>query len=341
MVYCGEKALLGTLTRLRRRRAAPVLQRRTRLTPAPGFTMVYAQAHYAPGFGERYDESDPITTLTQARQRVSELLDAGPAARRRRLLRHRLRRRRRDRHPRADATGLTYGEVFKAGDGYAASTLDVTSPSRTSPAPRCGCSRPSSRDSTSATPTTGTPSPATPAARIGGGSGLPFTDIAGTPFVDEIVWLADTGITTGCAPTLFCPTDPVTRGQMATFLARALGPAGDARPTTSPTTTAPPTRTTSTASPRPASPPAAATPTSAPPTRSPRAQLASFLARALDLPATTTDYFTDDDGSVHEDAINRIADAGITTGCGAGRFCPDGIVIRQVLAAFLYRAFGA
>ena len=32
--------------------------------------MVYAQAHYAPGFGERYDEDDPLTTLAEAQARV-------------------------------------------------------------------------------------------------------------------------------------------------------------------------------------------------------------------------------------------------------------------------------
>ena len=49
--------------------------------------------------------------------------------------------------------------------------------------------------------------------------------------------------------------------------------------------------------------------------------MASFLARALDLPPADEDHFTDDDGA-HEDAINRIAEAGITTGCTATRFCP-------------------
>ena len=37
--------------------------------------------------------------------------------------------------------------------------------------------------------------------------------------------LAAAGITTGCsaAPPLYCPDDPVTRGQMAVFLSKALG----------------------------------------------------------------------------------------------------------------------
>ena len=49
-------------------------------------------------------------------------------------------------------------------------------------------------------------------------------DIAGSLFADEIVWLAQEGITTGCGDgTNFCPNRPVTRAEMATFLTRALG----------------------------------------------------------------------------------------------------------------------
>ena len=69
-----------------------------------------------------------------------------------------------------------------------------------------------------------------------------------------------------------------------------------------------------------------------------RAQAATFLDRALGLPETDVDFFTDDDGSVHEGAINRIAAAGITTGCGSGRFCPRTRVSREQMAAFLRRA---
>jgi hypothetical protein len=66
--------------------------------------------------------------------------------------------------------------------------------------------------------------------------------------------------------------------------------------------------------------------------------MASFLDRALALPATGTDYFTDDDGTTHEGAINRLAAAGITSGCAAGRFCPTRHVTREQMAAFLHRA---
>jgi putative cell wall-binding protein len=77
LVYCGERALLGTLT------ASDDGPRKTYcggtandgVAPAPNFTMVYAQAHYAPGFGERYSQSTPLTTLTEAQQRVRHYSD--------------------------------------------------------------------------------------------------------------------------------------------------------------------------------------------------------------------------------------------------------------------------
>ena len=69
-----------------------------------------------------------------------------------------------------------------------------------------------------------------------------------------------------------------------------------------------------------------------------RDQMASFLARAAKLPATGTDYFTDDEGNTHEANINRIRAAGITTGCTATTYCPSGKVRRDQMASFLARA---
>ncbi|MGH8923024.1 MAG: S-layer homology domain-containing protein [Acidimicrobiia bacterium] len=69
-----------------------------------------------------------------------------------------------------------------------------------------------------------------------------------------------------------------------------------------------------------------------------RQQMASFLVRALDLPAATTDAFTDDDGSPHQADINALAATGITKGCGPGLYCPNAAVSRQEMASFLVRA---
>jgi glucose/arabinose dehydrogenase len=70
-----------------------------------------------------------------------------------------------------------------------------------------------------------------------------------------------------------------------------------------------------------------------------REQMASFLVRALGLPATGTDFFTDDWNSVHQSDINRVAAAGIASGCGGGRFCPSLELSREQMASFLVRAF--
>ena len=74
-----------------------------------------------------------------------------------------------------------------------------------------------------------------------------------------------------------------------------------------------------------------------------RAETASFLARAATLPEASDDYFTDDNGSTHEDSINRLALAGITSGCAhtddIRRFCPQLSVSRAQTAALLTRAF--
>lgn len=69
-----------------------------------------------------------------------------------------------------------------------------------------------------------------------------------------------------------------------------------------------------------------------------RAQMASFLDRALELPGTDTDFFSDDDGTTHEDAINRIAAAGITTGCEENLYCPNRPLNRAQMATLLVRA---
>ncbi len=71
-----------------------------------------------------------------------------------------------------------------------------------------------------------------------------------------------------------------------------------------------------------------------------RAQMASFVARALSLPAASRDYFADDNGTSHEGSINQLAEAGIATGCGVGRFCPSALVTREQMASFLVRARG-
>ena len=64
----------------------------------------------------------------------------------------------------------------------------------------------------------------------------------------------------------------------------------------------------------------------------------SYLVKALKLPATTTDYYTDDETNPHEANINKAAAAGITTGCAPTRFCPTTLTNRGQVAVFFDRA---
>ena len=71
-----------------------------------------------------------------------------------------------------------------------------------------------------------------------------------------------------------------------------------------------------------------------------RAQMATFLVRALDLPAAASS-FTDTAGLVHEANIGALAAAGITQGCNPPAndlFCPGQAVTRAQMATFLTRA---
>lgn len=166
-----------------------------------------------------------------------------------------------------------------------------------------------------------------------------FTDTSGNPHIAAIYAVAGAGITQGCTVDRYCPRNAVTRGQMATFLTRALdlepgdgtgfpdvppghahaagisavGAAGIAE--------------------------GLADGTFAPNRPVRRDQMASFLARALDLSGSGS-QFADTAGNVHAPAISAIADAGITQGCGGDRYCPAGPVRRDQMAAFLARALG-
>jgi len=117
----------------------------------------------------------------------------------------------------------------------------------------------------------------------------PVVDTEPPPvFFKDIEWLAQTGVTRGCNPpanTLFCPDEPVTRGQMAAFLVRALGYADDGG----------------------------------------------------------GDLFDDDDASIFESDIDKLATAGVTKGCNPPAntdFCPEEPVLRDQMASFLARALG-
>lgn len=71
-----------------------------------------------------------------------------------------------------------------------------------------------------------------------------------------------------------------------------------------------------------------------------RGEMAAFLNRALRLPASDEDFFTDDNDSIFQRDIQALAASGITLGCNPPdntRFCPDDPVSREQMAGFLVR----
>jgi glucose/arabinose dehydrogenase len=165
----------------------------------------------------------------------------------------------------------------------------------------------------------------------------PFSDVTQSLFLDDINWIYYAGITSGCGGVKYCPTEHVTREQMASFLVRALGLPGTSTDFFTDDESSPHESDINRLAAAGITTGCTAT-TFCPTERVRREQMASFLARALDLPATGNDYFTDDETSIHEQNINRVRAAGITTGCTATTFCPKNFVTREQMAAFLHRA---
>lgn len=166
-----------------------------------------------------------------------------------------------------------------------------------------------------------------------------FTDLGQSVFGKDIEWLVDSGITGGCTATTFCPRGATTRAQMASFLKRSLG-LPTARSDWYWDDSASPHEDDINRVADASISGGCAAGQYCPAATVTRGQMASFLVRALSLPPTGADYFGDDDGSVHEDSINRLAAAGIASGCTSASFCPSRSVTREQMAAFLHRAFG-
>jgi hypothetical protein len=166
----------------------------------------------------------------------------------------------------------------------------------------------------------------------------PFFDADDSIYRPDIIWAAEEGITTGCGVGRFCPNSAVTRAEMASFLVRAddIPYSGvdafaddDGNLHEADINSLAAAGITDGCDPIRYCPNAAVS----------RGEMASFLVRLLDLPATSHDYFDDDGSSIHEDSINAVAAAGITAGCTEDRFCPGSAVSRGQMAAFLHRAY--
>lgn len=169
-------------------------------------------------------------------------------------------------------------------------------------------------------------------------------------FYTEIIWLAEEGITRGCNPpanTLFCPDDNVSRGQMAAFLNRALDLAatdedffvdddenifeGDINKLAAAGIT------------RGCNPPI--NDEFCPERFLSRAEMATFMVRGFEFTeGVGADLFVDDDGNIHESAIDILGTAEVTRGCNPptnDEYCPDRLITRGEMAAFIFRAYAA
>jgi SpoIID/LytB domain protein len=175
----------------------------------------------------------------------------------------------------------------------------------------------------------------------------PFLDDDGSVHEADIAIIAELGITRGCNPPandLFCPKDPVTRGQMAAFLVRMLNlPQASQDHFTDDQGNLFQTEINALAEAgitKGCNPPA--NDRFCPDNHVTREQMAAFLVRALGL---TDDggknWFVDDNGNIFEGDINRLAASGITKGCNPpvnDRFCPKDPVTREQMASFLARS---
>jgi hypothetical protein len=173
-----------------------------------------------------------------------------------------------------------------------------------------------------------------------------FIDDNNSPHQNGIEAVAAKGITVGCNPPAndrFCPNREVTRAEAATFLARALSLPSDGNDyfvdddghilegAINKLAAAGITQG--------CNPPA--NDRFCPDRSLTRAEFATFIVRALSLPATSTDYFVDDNGHILESGINRIAEQKITVGCNPpanNHFCPNRALTRGETATLLTRA---
>ncbi len=177
-----------------------------------------------------------------------------------------------------------------------------------------------------------------------------FFDMFDSTFENDIAWMQYAGVTRGCNPPSndrYCPDDFVTRGAMAAFLVRALGytdnGGGDLFTDDDGHTFENDIDKLGTAG---------VTKGCNPPVNDKfcpddlvtRGQMAAFLVRALGYTDNGGgDLFTDDDGSIFENDIDKLGTAGVTKGCNPpvnDRFCANDFVTRGQMAAFLRRALG-
>jgi len=168
----------------------------------------------------------------------------------------------------------------------------------------------------------------------------PFTDIAGSVHETAIRCGALYGFFNGTSPTTFAPEADVTRGQYASFLARAIAFSGfdihisdhgftdignnvhrDAIDFLASIGVVEGTSST----------------TFSPDAPMNRGQAALMGGRIFQLDPNAPDAFVDDDGTIYEEAINGLAAVGLVSGVDSSHYDPFGIVSRGAAATLLLR----
>jgi hypothetical protein len=177
---------------------------------------------------------------------------------------------------------------------------------------------------------------------------VPFVDISGNWAASYINSIYGAGITTGCGGGNYCPAQSVTRGQMAALIIRAKEGEPSTTCSTVPFTDVAISNgfckyvkrmldlniTTGCGSGN-----------YCPSQNVTRDQMAAFIIRAVEgNPAagycgSTTPYSDVPASNGFCGHIKRMAELGITTGCGGGNYCPSQTVTRDQMAVFLARAF--
>ena len=185
---------------------------------------------------------------------------------------------------------------------------------------------------------------ATPLGATTPAEGGRFWDDDGNTHEANIEAIANAGVTLGCVleGTAFCPELGVTRAQMASFLARALSlsPVPGDRFSDVSTTSVHKENINAIAEADITFGCDSTGEIYCPNVVLNRAQMASFLARALNLDPVSSGPFTDLDGApTHAQNINAIAADGITLGCDSTgtRYCPYNTVTRAQMGSFLTR----
>ncbi len=172
----------------------------------------------------------------------------------------------------------------------------------------------------------------------------PFTDVSGDDyFYDAVAWAYACGVTTGTSDTTFSPGATCTRGQVVTFLWRAMGepePTQTANPFTDVRSDQYYYKAVLWAVEKGITTGTSAT-TFRPNATCTRGQIVTFLWRYFGEPAAASEKnpFSDVESSeYYYDAVLWAVEKGVTTGTSATKFSPNSTCTRGQIVTFLWRA---